>query len=137
MQTCALIYFNTLSVLTFGHSLHTVSTTPSSSHSSSAPVQSSPHGSQLSMNFSNLGPSYRLQFFTSCSTGWSTSGTGSSSVGSSKGHLPANLLQHRLLSMWVCRAVSLMFSVHLIHLLLLSSFFSVLTLLSQEYYHHH
>lgn len=73
MQTCALIYFNTLSVLTFGHSLHTVSTTPSSSHSSSAPAQSSPHGSQLSMNFSNLGPSYRLQFFTSCSTRWNTS----------------------------------------------------------------
>lgn len=46
-------------------------------------------------------------------------------MGPSKGHLPANLLQHRLLSPCVCKAVSLIFSIHLIHLLLLSRFFFI------------
>lgn len=38
---------------------------------------------------------------------------------------------------WVCRAVSLIFSIHPVHLLLLSRFFSILNLLSQDHYHHH
>lgn len=40
--------------------------TPFSSHSSSAPGWGPSPGSQLSMNFSIVGLSYRLQFFTNC-----------------------------------------------------------------------
>ncbi|KAK4810986.1 hypothetical protein QYF61_014458 [Mycteria americana] len=44
-------------------SSHIVSATPSSSHSSPAPVWGPTHRRQSSMNFSNVGPSHGLQFF--------------------------------------------------------------------------
>ncbi|KAK4832711.1 hypothetical protein QYF61_025172 [Mycteria americana] len=79
-----------------------------SSHSSSAPAWGPSHRTQSSMNFSNMSPSHGLQFFTNCSSVGPFRGVQScrnrllqrgSPMGSQV--LPANLLQHGLLSPWV------------------------------------
>jgi len=70
-----------------------VSAAPSSPHSSPARVWCPSHRRQSSMNFSNMSPSHRIQFFRNCSsvvlpTGCSPSGMDCSSVGPPRGHKP-------------------------------------------------
>ncbi|KAK4831166.1 hypothetical protein QYF61_015636 [Mycteria americana] len=81
-----------------------------SSHSSSAPAWGPSHRRQSSTNFSNMSPSHRLQFFMNCSSVGPFHRVQSfrsrllqrgSPMGSQV--LPANLLQHGLLSPWVHR----------------------------------
>ncbi|KAK4828316.1 hypothetical protein QYF61_025328 [Mycteria americana] len=82
-----------------------------SSHSSPAPVWGPSHRRQFSTNFSNVSPSHGLQFFMNCSSVGPFHGVQSfrnrllqhrSPTGSQV--LPANLLQHGLLSPWVHRS---------------------------------
>jgi len=49
-------------------SSHIISAAPSSSHSSPVPAWDPSHGTQSSVNFSNMSPSYGLQFFMNCSS---------------------------------------------------------------------
>jgi len=92
-------------------SSHFVSTAPSSSHSSPAPVWSPFHRRQFSMNCSNVSPSQGLQFLTNCPRVGPFHGVQSfknrllqcvSPTGSQV--LSASLLQRGLLSPWVHRS---------------------------------
>ncbi|KAK4831745.1 hypothetical protein QYF61_018943 [Mycteria americana] len=82
-----------------------------SSHSSPDPAWGPSHRRQSSMNFSNVSPSRGLQFFTNCSSVGPFCRVQSCrnrllQRGSPTGSqvLPANLLQHGLLSPWVHRS---------------------------------
>jgi len=82
-----------------------------SSHSAPAPAWCPSRRRQFSTKFSNMSPSHSLQLFTNCPSMCPSHVVQSfrnrllqrgSPMGSKA--LPANLLQHGLLSVWVCRS---------------------------------
>jgi len=92
-------------------SSHIVSATPSSSHSCPAPPWGPSHGRQFPTNFSNVSPSHGLQLFMNYPSVGPSHEVQSFrnkllQCGSPKGSqaLPANLLQHWLLSPLVYRS---------------------------------